>query len=204
MSNKVNANTKELEFKRKHNNLVDSVLDLAEDIEEIPNVETSEDGVIQRFLGLNEDGDVVNSTPIDDGTISKFLGIASDGNLVKKAISINGNSFYRVGVGNANNSILGYFIYSSPTANLANASDVISDLDTRGFNSSNNAYKVSFLVVIDNSSLVSFNFCRDIFISEGTTFYVKNKRSLVVNGSSASNEINNNFGNYKITYVEKM
>ena len=67
MSNKVNANTKELEFKRKHNNLVDNVEELAEDLEEIPNVEEAESGTIVNALGLDSDGKLVKGT-ISGGT----------------------------------------------------------------------------------------------------------------------------------------
>lgn len=59
MSNKVNANTKELEFKRKHNNLVDNVEELAENLEEIPNVEEAESGTIVNALGLDSEGKLV-------------------------------------------------------------------------------------------------------------------------------------------------
>ena len=85
MSNKVNANTKELEFKRKHNNLCESV-------EEIPVVvanPTDNNGNVLEGIKI---GDTKYKMPPNvnsatSGTIVDALGLNSEGNLVKGTIS---------------------------------------------------------------------------------------------------------------------
>lgn len=75
MSNnlKVNAKTKPLEFKKKHNLLV-------EEVEKIPNVENAESGEIQDVLGLDENGKLVKKffNNLDIGDIITLPNIIVD------------------------------------------------------------------------------------------------------------------------------
>lgn len=67
----VNARTKILEFKKKHNLLVEKV-------SEIPNVEEATSGTIENVLGLDSNGNLVKGN-ISSGTkIYKYTGYVSD------------------------------------------------------------------------------------------------------------------------------
>lgn len=127
MSNnlKVNSKTQTLEFKRKHNELVENVKEISTEVEEIPNVETAQFGTIYSFLGLN-----------------------TNGNVVKQSINLSGLKVYKLTVELSN--MGNWFAIYITDALLENLDDLKEDLVNKSCTSRQSYYPISISCIAES------------------------------------------------------